>query len=254
MTTENTTVNDRVNLEAEHTPCVGPNKIMSVVHTPLLRPSCVTPLIRSGQAGHETGLGKSRAGFKHQEQDILHRTDMRKLRNVQKSLNLSLPPQVNLNKSPTIIGGRVEMFGNITEMIAHWEGEDMKLKEEGEGGKRRKSKVEEMSLLFEGGNASSLPNSLVGGRGAEGSNILKKCNVGPNINTNKLNGQGVRTPSACTALNNARSKLYFSPANQNSRGSETANQRRAEQKQLRDGGISVVGVNPIWRKCSSGQH
>ena len=146
------------------------------------------------------------------------------------------------------------MFGCITEMIAHWEGEDMKIKEEGEGGKRRKSKVKEISLLFEGVNASSPPDSMVGGRGAEGGHILKKCNDGSNVNTNKLNGQGVRTPSAGTASNNARSKLYFSPANQNSRGSETANQRRAEQKQLHDGGISVVGVNPIWRKCSSGQH
>ena len=89
---ENTTVSDRVNVEAEHTPCVGTRTIMSVMHTPLLRPSCLTPLIDSVQAGQESGVEKSRAGFKHQEQEILHRTDMRKLHNIQKSPNLSLPP------------------------------------------------------------------------------------------------------------------------------------------------------------------
>ena len=227
---------------------------MTVLHTPLLRPRCISPLKSSVQAGQESGGEKSGAGFKHREHDVLHNTDMRKLHNIQKSPNLSIPSQVSLNKSPTIIGGRVEMFGNITEMIAHWEGEDKDLKEEGEGGVKRKSKVEELSLIFEGVNASSLTNSMVGGGGSEGGRNLKKCNVGTKLNTNKINGQVVRTPSACIASNSTRNKLYFSPANQNSPGRGAANQRQVVSRQLRDGGISVVRVNPKWRKCSSGQN
>ena len=103
-------------------------------------------------------------------------------------------------------------------------------------------------------NASGLPDSMVGGRGAEEGRNLKKCNVGTSVSTNQLNGQGLRKPSACTASNDARNKLYFSPANQNSQGRGTANQRQAESGKLRDGGISVVRVNPKWRKCSSGQN
>ena len=60
------------------------------------------------------------------------------LHTVQKTLNLLFPSQVSLNKSPTIIGGRVEMFGNISEMISHREGEEKKLKGEGEGGEKKK--------------------------------------------------------------------------------------------------------------------
>ena len=115
-------------LEAEHTPCVGPRNIMSVVHTPLLRPSCATPLLQSVHAGQDSVVRKSRAGLKHENQGLLSKADMRKLHTVQTSPNLLFPPQVNLNKSPALVGGRMEMFGNISEMISHWEGEEKILK------------------------------------------------------------------------------------------------------------------------------
>ena len=80
----------------------------------------------------------------------------------------------------------MEMFGNISEMISHWEGEEKILKGEGEGGERRRSKVEELSLVFEGENVRILPYSMVGG-GGEGSRNIEKCKVGPNSNSNTEN-------------------------------------------------------------------
>ena len=39
---------------------------------------------------------------------------------------------ISLDKTPTVVGGNLEMFGNITDMISQWEG--MEGKEERVGG------------------------------------------------------------------------------------------------------------------------
>ena len=54
----------------------------------------------------------------------------------------------------------------------------------------------------------------------------------------------------------SRTKPLFSPANQNSSGSDTTNQRTARfigSRIIRDGGNIVVSKDPKWRKCSTGQ-
>ena len=96
--------------------------------------------------------------------------DMRKVTNVQKSPNFGKIPRVILDKSPSLLGGKVERFGDISGMIAHWEGQEERMKENSQEGRRKSKMIEELSLVFEGGGESNhtvRPNSWgsEGGRG-----------------------------------------------------------------------------------------
>ena len=65
--------------------------------------------------------------------------------------------QIKLNKTPTVVGGKIEKFGSITDMICHWEGMEEKergkdvLTVEGGGKKRQSGVVRELSGKFERG-------------------------------------------------------------------------------------------------------
>ena len=140
------------------------NMIMTAEHTPLLRPT--SPTLYSSSAQND-----SRAEFNewHGRQagvvqpDIS--ADIRKVDTSHGSPNL----QINLCKSPTMIGGRVEMFGNITDMIGYWEEKEKYEEQPGEpGGRRRKSrKMSELCGIFEGRRSeqSVITTSEEGGEG-----------------------------------------------------------------------------------------
>ena len=80
---------------------------------------------------------------------------MRKPVGVQRSPNFVNIPKVILDKSPSMLGGRIERFGDISRMIAHWEGQEECLKEGGQEGRRKSKMIEELSLVFEGGGESN---------------------------------------------------------------------------------------------------
>ena len=66
--------------------------------------------------------------------------DMRKPVSVQRSPNFVNIPKVILDKSPSMVGGRIERFGDISRMIAHWEGQEECLKEGGQEGRREQGR------------------------------------------------------------------------------------------------------------------
>ena len=49
-----------------------------------------------------------------------YRTDMRIVQQNHRSPKLNI--QIYLDKTPTVVGGRMEHFGSISDMIGHWEG------------------------------------------------------------------------------------------------------------------------------------
>ena len=203
----------------------------------------------------------SRAGFSTVGRGYTNNADSRKHPSVQASPNLVLPIQVILDRSPSIIGGRMEGFGDISNMIEHWEGQEADLENEGKKGGRRRSKVtEELSLKFEEGDTEGHKSRPVssGGRtsGGGGRDKLLSFQVEPttvykrgNI-SNQINGAGVRTPSACTAKNISKLKLLFSPANDDRPIMEPANQSRARSCVARYGNNPVVRTESNQRKCS----
>ena len=82
----------------------------------------------------------------------VYRPDMRKLATNDGSPKFAI--QIDMDKTPTVLGGREEHFGSITDMILHWEGME---EEEGggeiclEGGGRRKrlsQRIRELSGKF----------------------------------------------------------------------------------------------------------
>ena len=161
---------DKLELEDISTsaPRIGYINVMTVMHTPLLGPNCVTQHLRSGQAGQISDSMKPGAGFNTLDMGLPNQTDIRKPLRSHTSPNLEIPTQVTLDKSPTMIGGRMERFGEIAGMIAHWEGQEGGTEKEGKEGGRRKSKVvEELSLKFEGPDMKnrSLSSSLEKGEG-----------------------------------------------------------------------------------------
>ena len=87
-------------------------------------------------------------------------------------LNIQIP----LNKTPTMVGGKLEMFGSITDMICHLEGMEEKegekeeLTVEGRGKKRLNRVIHELSGKFEEGGGGD-HDSQPGGRGDDDSQV-----------------------------------------------------------------------------------
>ena len=80
--------------------------------------------------------------------------DMRKVGGIHRNPKLS----INLDKSPSVVGGGHEQFGDKLDMITYWE--DMEEGEEGRkhevqpeegGGRRRSKRVSEICERFEEG-------------------------------------------------------------------------------------------------------
>jgi hypothetical protein len=100
------------------------------------------------------------------------------MRNLQQShgspkFNIPIP----LNKTPTVVGDRVEMFVNITDMICQWEGLEEREEEkeefmmEGRGSKRISREIHELSGRFEeGGGRDHI--SQTEGKSIEGEGVL----------------------------------------------------------------------------------
>ena len=129
---------------------------MSVMHTPLLGPSRT---VYGGQARQSVTGEQQRAGISTNNKGWNSRTDMRKSVMIQGS-----PNYVPMDKSPVMVGGRLEEFGGISKMIAHWEGQEEKLKNaEGGGGRQKSDMIKELSMAFEGSEGktkSCRPKSL----------------------------------------------------------------------------------------------
>ena len=104
------------------------NQIMTAVHTPLLG-----TLYRKDISNKTEHNIESRAGISGYSGggDTLHTqgydTNMRKLQQYHGSPKFV--SSISLDKTPSVVGGRVEMFGNIADMICQWEGME---EEEGE--------------------------------------------------------------------------------------------------------------------------
>ena len=140
--------------------------IMKVTHTPLL---VQKSKLYTGQNELKVpGAGIENAcGYKDRAKTVQATPDMRKAVNLQRS-----PVQeINLSRSPILVHGRLEMFGDMNEMVDYWnakeEEEDGKVTREG-GGKRRSRRIEELCGLFEGGEESEqsrLPRSTDSGGG-----------------------------------------------------------------------------------------
>jgi hypothetical protein len=249
------------------------NNVMRVMHTPLLGPICVTPTVHSGQAGHmqKTHSNGSWAGIISVGRDCTNKADTRKYLQVQTSPNFVIANNVRLNKSPSVIGGRVEGFGNITDMIGHWEGQEAEMeKEEKKGGRRRSKVIEELSLIFEegdGGGHDSLPGSSGGisnnGEGRDisisrhssetkstkSTSVYKQGNIQANIT-----GAGVRTPStsSTTAKNNIyklKQTFLFSTTNDNRPVLGLANKKTVGSREISGGGKCIVSNTKKQRKC-----
>ena len=119
-----------------HTPFLGAKlhtdttkSIMTVLHTPLLGKMCTQDTLDRRTDDMKSGAGINIGGYKGGVQSQRYDTDMRNMQQSHGSPKLNI--QIPLNKTPTVVGGKLEMFGSITDMICHWEG-----MEEKEGGKK----------------------------------------------------------------------------------------------------------------------
>ena len=111
---------DVTGLEA-HTPLPSSKlhtaSIMTALHTPLLGTVCTQYTL-----DRTTYDMESRAGFNVRggggEQRRGCNTDMEKVHQSHGSPECV----ISMDKTPTVVGGRLEMFGSITDMISQWEG------------------------------------------------------------------------------------------------------------------------------------
>jgi hypothetical protein len=158
--------------------------IMTVLHTPLLGPLCT----ENTKTDRHISDMKSGAGIYIDRYggDIRSQTYNTDMRIVQQSHGSpKFKVQINLDKTPTVVGGRIEHFGSISDMICHWEGmEERETENDGEaaegGGRKRVSKrISELSGRFEeGGGGGSISQSGGGDgidlfveRGSEGEGV-----------------------------------------------------------------------------------
>ena len=172
------------------------------------------------------------------------------------------PNYVPMDKSPVMVGGKLEEFGEISKMIAHWEGQEEKLKnDEGGGGRQKSEMIQELSMVFEGGGKqtkSCRPKSW-GGR-EEGRDMLHSKQISHTnyFGSKNTNDAVLRTPLPDIAAKSkfSKVKLIFSPANENSREYVTANRKpesRIDTQNDVNGGKSVVRANLRWRGVNPGQ-
>ena len=184
--------NDKVVSQEAHTPCPGPIKkknrkdmqcIMTVVHTPLLGPATVhysgakPPVCLNSGAGVKT----YKAGQGREDIRPIIIPDIRKVGTKPRSQKLS-SFLFKFDKSPSVVGGQREEFGDIKSMILQWEEMEAGEEEGGnipyipdvqpeEGGRRRRSKrMSELCGRFgeEGEEDSSSSQSGSGeGRGED---------------------------------------------------------------------------------------
>jgi hypothetical protein len=166
--TEDMTDSLTVAADVMHTPTLGPSlgtdmerDMMRVLHTPLLRPTCILNTITSNICNN-SGAGIVTNNKGNIDIDVLserYKPDMRKHATNNGSPKFS--SHIDMDKTPTVLGGRVEHFGRISDMILHWEGmeEEEERKEmcmkEGGGRKRLSQRINELSGRFEEGRDST---------------------------------------------------------------------------------------------------
>ena len=149
------------------------NQIMMAAHTPLLG-------THKSVVNGMSSLHIPRAGIiqEWQGRDTTNcvqsdnTPDMRKATKNHRSPNL----EINLSRSPMMINGRVELFGEMSDMIRYWEERERGGEEPSElGGNRRSSKrIEELCEIYEGGGDSDQYNhpEIGGGGGGRGDTVL----------------------------------------------------------------------------------
>ena len=108
------------------------SNMMKVLHTPLLRPTCT--LYTGNNICTNSGAGVYINNNNGEDiigiESRVYRPDMRKL-----VANHGSPKfTINMDKTPTVVGGKKEHFGSISDMIVHWEGMESKEEEERGGG------------------------------------------------------------------------------------------------------------------------
>jgi CDGSH-type Zn-finger protein len=148
------------------------NNMMRVVHTPLLGPQCAQTI--QCKVRH---TDNQRAGFnvlKLPDEGVHDGADMEKMLKSHGSPKVL----VTLDKTPTMMNDRLEMFGDIRTMIKHWEGLEEKENEKevldpemvGEGGKTKRMSevVQRLSGIFEGEEMAKSDTSESGCNKGEG--------------------------------------------------------------------------------------
>lgn len=165
--------------QTAHTPSPGPleqtkkdNLLMTALHTPLVGPGhagmgCTGPSAISRARdvqSTETDILQC-VHCTHSVQSDKRPADSRKLDHLGSPEELS---SITFDKTPTMVGGKLEKFGNIQDMITRWERQDEERCESrrGEGGTRRISqRISELSKYYEGEEQSHSDNPGVGGEG-----------------------------------------------------------------------------------------
>ena len=129
-------------------------------------------------------LDVPRAGIKdacHHQciENCVHKSpDMRKVRGVHGSPKL----EITLSRSPMMINGKLEMFGELAEMIEYWEEQEEEEKDKEQRGpsqeRRRSRRITELCGIYEGGMNSDQMNqpTVNGGGGGEGREPESKVN------------------------------------------------------------------------------
>ena len=153
------------------------SNLLTVTHTPLLG-------AHSSTYPDPDKLDVPRAGIKdacHHQciENCVHKSpDMRKVRGVHGSPKL----EITLSRSPMMINGKLEKFGELAEMIEYWEEQEEEEKDKEQRGpsqeRRRSRRITELCGIYEGGMNSDQMNqpTVNGGGGGEGREPESKVN------------------------------------------------------------------------------
>ena len=203
--------------DTAHTPPAGPrnqitcdNFTMTALHTPLVRPEhnrvlCThQPAEYVSRARNEqlTGTGtKQCVQCTLTVQSVIQNTDSRKLDH---HGSPRIASGVKLDKTPTMVGGKLEHFGSIIDMIKHWEGQEEeeegreRMKREEGGGRRKSQRISELSSNFEGAEKDHTVRPGDGGEILGGEGPKRETNCSPLL---KLRSQKVSTLCETDILN-----------------------------------------------------
>ena len=103
---------------------------MRVLHTPVLRPKSTFNTVANNDICNNSGAGiviNNNGDMDIDIQSRRYRPDMRKLASNNGSPNFAI--HIDMDKTPTVLGGREEHFGSITDIIVQ---EGMEEEEGGE--------------------------------------------------------------------------------------------------------------------------
>ena len=139
---EETLDEECVHWQGAHTPPPRPSthtdcdiSVMTALHTPVLGPEHIRDILDRQPDEENSGAGiipPAVTGYVQCVQSEKTTSDMRKLEHHRSPEFVS---NIKFDKTSTMVGGKLEKFGSIFDMIEHWEG----LEKEGEEGEPEKS-------------------------------------------------------------------------------------------------------------------